>query len=113
MVVTVPAYFNDAQRQATKDAGTLIFLSSQGVQPLEAATRISPHASACTCRYYRGAECPQNSQRAYCGSHSVWCAPGRASKPLDRLCTPPPAPNHHAAPLRPRSGWRHSDYSRL
>ena len=25
-VITVPAYFNDAQRQATKDAGTFIHL---------------------------------------------------------------------------------------
>ena len=27
MVVTVPAYFNDAQRQATKDAGTIAGLN--------------------------------------------------------------------------------------
>ncbi len=28
-VITVPAYFNDAQRQATKDAGTLLNVKQQ------------------------------------------------------------------------------------
>jgi heat shock protein 5 len=32
-VVTVPAYFNDAQRQATKDAGTISGLNVVRIQP--------------------------------------------------------------------------------
>merc|ERR1712166_756802 len=38
-VVTVPAYFNDAQRQATKDAGTIAGLSVQRIinEPTAAA----------------------------------------------------------------------------
>ena len=39
MVVTVPAYFNDAQRQATKDAGTIAGLTVQRIinEPTAAA----------------------------------------------------------------------------
>lgn len=29
-VITVPAYFNDSQRQATKDAGTIAGLNVKG-----------------------------------------------------------------------------------
>ena len=38
-VVTVPAYFNDAQRQATKDAGTIAGLDVQRIinEPTAAA----------------------------------------------------------------------------
>ncbi|KAJ8523998.1 hypothetical protein ON010_g17120 [Phytophthora cinnamomi] len=38
-VVTVPAYFNDAQRQATKDAGTIAGLTVQRIinEPTAAA----------------------------------------------------------------------------
>ena len=38
-VVTVPAYFNDAQRQATKDAGTIAGLNVQRIlnEPTAAA----------------------------------------------------------------------------
>ena len=36
-VVTVPAYFNDSQRQATKDAGTIAGLNIVGIinEPLQ------------------------------------------------------------------------------
>ena len=32
-VITVPAYFNDAQRQATKDAGKIAGLDVKGLRP--------------------------------------------------------------------------------
>lgn len=40
-VVTVPAYFNDAQRQATKDAGTISGMSVQRIINGECAQHIS------------------------------------------------------------------------
>jgi molecular chaperone DnaK (HSP70) len=39
-VVTVPAYFNDAQRQATKDAGTISGMSVQRIINGECAQHI-------------------------------------------------------------------------
>ena len=42
-VVTVPAYFNDSQRQATKDAGTILGMNVLRIinEPTAAATRIA------------------------------------------------------------------------
>jgi len=52
-VVTVPAYFNDAQRQATKDAGTIAGLNVQRIinEPTAAAIPSSPeHAASIAAR---------------------------------------------------------------
>merc|ERR1712130_596243 len=42
-VVTVPAYFNDSQRQATKDAGTIAGLSVKRIINEPTATAIDTH----------------------------------------------------------------------
>jgi Hsp70 protein len=47
-VITVPAYFNDSQRQATKDAGAISGLEVQYPQTLECTNQCSAlGADAC------------------------------------------------------------------
>ena len=64
-VVTVPAYFNDAQRQATKDAGAIHTLRFEST-----AKVLAKHVL----KYYRTSQCkcaPQlcRSSRACCALH--------------------------------------------
>ena len=66
-VITVPAYFNDAQRQATKDAGKIAGLEVLRIinEPTAAALANTPS----TCRI------PSRStirKRAFCGAISNW-----------------------------------------
>jgi hypothetical protein len=54
-VVTVPAYFNDAQRQATKDAGTISGMSVQRIINGEVtAQHRGGQARGWTCEIWRG-----------------------------------------------------------
>ena len=70
-VITVPAYFNDAQRQATKDAGKIAGLEVLRIINEPTAAAIAPVASRlltgilarCVCARVRGAD-PVSDTRA-------------------------------------------------
>ena len=91
-VVTVPAYFNDAQRQATKDAGTIAGLK---VQP---ATLCITPAAPCTqptIPRIPGAAC---HQRADCRRHRLRPRQGHQGEggaSIPHLSTLPPLTTHY------------------
>jgi Ethanolamine utilization protein EutJ (predicted chaperonin) len=65
-VVTVPAYFNDSQRQATKDAGRIAGLDVQRIinEPTGACVRACVRVCACVCAC-KGASRPLESTQTH------------------------------------------------